>query len=245
MDIRISPLESVPEEISIYGNQTSVDAGWVAVSGGRQLHPEDFRIPRDISQASCWMTLAAVLNIRLHVYEVYLTQSGTAFIDLLVRMGVSIREEVTTLNSIEAIGNLDIRRSKLKALTIPPPLTLSASCDIAMLAILASFSEGKTIIRGLKAPLPDQKHFLSILCQNLRKMNALIEEFEDGFCVFGRQPLRGADLEANGDWRLAMAFSTAALLAQGDSIIRNVNDTTASCAGPFQNMWKANFTPIN
>jgi 3-phosphoshikimate 1-carboxyvinyltransferase len=50
-------------------------------------------------------------------------------------------------------------------------------------------------------------------------MGAEVEEFEDGLAVAGPTLLRGARVESYGDHRIAMAFTVAALIAQGDSEI--------------------------
>jgi 3-phosphoshikimate 1-carboxyvinyltransferase len=46
-------------------------------------------------------------------------------------------------------------------------------------------------------------------------MGAEAEEFEDGLAVTGPQRLRGGVIETAGDHRIAMAFSVAALAAEG------------------------------
>jgi 3-phosphoshikimate 1-carboxyvinyltransferase len=48
-------------------------------------------------------------------------------------------------------------------------------------------------------------------------MGAEVEEFADGLAVAGRQKLYGAKLESFGDHRIAMAFTIAALVAEGES----------------------------
>ena len=47
-----------------------------------------------------------------------------------------------------------------------------------------------------------------------------MEEREDGLKIPGGQSLLGAELESFGDHRIAMAFSIAALRAQGETLIR-------------------------
>jgi 3-phosphoshikimate 1-carboxyvinyltransferase len=54
---------------------------------------------------------------------------------------------------------------------------------------------------------------------NLRAMGAEVEEYEDGFAVNGPTHLKGARIETFGDHRIAMAFSIAALLAEGETEI--------------------------
>ena len=50
-------------------------------------------------------------------------------------------------------------------------------------------------------------------------MGATVDEFEDGLRVYGPTELNGAEIESFGDHRIAMAFSVAALLADGPSEI--------------------------
>ena len=55
-------------------------------------------------------------------------------------------------------------------------------------------------------------------------MGCEVEEFEDGLRVNGPTKLRAAKINPGGDHRIAMAFTVAALIAEGDSEIE-----TADC----------------
>jgi 3-phosphoshikimate 1-carboxyvinyltransferase len=50
-------------------------------------------------------------------------------------------------------------------------------------------------------------------------MGGQCEEYEDGLRVPGNQRLHGAEIDSGGDHRIAMAFSVAALRADGESVI--------------------------
>ena len=50
-------------------------------------------------------------------------------------------------------------------------------------------------------------------------MGAEVEEFEDGLRVSASVKLRGAKINPHGDHRIAMAFTVAALLAEGQTEI--------------------------
>ena len=54
-------------------------------------------------------------------------------------------------------------------------------------------------------------------------MGATVEERPDGLKVAGRSAgkLHGAEIEPRGDHRIAMAFTVAALIAEGESEITN------------------------
>ena len=69
---------------------------------------------------------------------------------------------------------------------------------------------------------------VAAVVHNLRAMGATVEEFEDGLRVPGGQALHGAELESFGDHRIAMAFSVAALRAQGETVINNADCVAVS-----------------
>jgi 3-phosphoshikimate 1-carboxyvinyltransferase len=52
-------------------------------------------------------------------------------------------------------------------------------------------------------------------------MGAEVRESEDGLAVAGPVRLKGALIDSCGDHRIAMAFSIAGLLAEGESKISN------------------------
>jgi len=58
---------------------------------------------------------------------------------------------------------------------------------------------------------------ISATVENLRAMGAEVDEFEDGLHVSGPVKLDGAKIDPRGDHRIAMAFTVAALLAEGET----------------------------
>jgi 3-phosphoshikimate 1-carboxyvinyltransferase len=59
-------------------------------------------------------------------------------------------------------------------------------------------------------------------------MGAEVTEFEDGLEVPGGQTLLGATIDSGGDHRIAMAFSVAALRAQGETLIQGAESAAIS-----------------
>ena len=66
------------------------------------------------------------------------------------------------------------------------------------------------------------------MAKNLRAMGAEVEEFEDGLDVPGGQQLHGAQIDSGGDHRIAMAFSVAALRAEGETAILGAESAAIS-----------------
>ena len=71
---------------------------------------------------------------------------------------------------------------------------------------------------------------IATLAEGLRRMGAVVEEFQDGLRVQGRSAgkLRGAKVDPAGDHRIAMALAIAALGAEGDTVIRNADCVAVS-----------------
>jgi len=62
---------------------------------------------------------------------------------------------------------------------------------------------------------------LSAVTQNLQAMGARVEQTEDGWRIPGNQKVHGAELESFEDHRIAMAFTVAALRAEGETVIHH------------------------
>ena len=71
--------------------------------------------------------------------------------------------------------------------------------------------------------------------ENLRRMNADVEEFGDGFRV-GKSELTGAEVDSFGDHRIAMAFAIAGLLAAGETTIKDHECVDISFPGFFETL---------
>jgi 3-phosphoshikimate 1-carboxyvinyltransferase len=72
-------------------------------------------------------------------------------------------------------------------------------------------------IRGAAELRVKESDRIQATVENLRAMGARVEEFDDGMGIHGPTRLRGAQIRTHGDHRIAMAFTIAALLADGES----------------------------
>ena len=89
-----------------------------------------------------------------------------------------------------------------------------------MLAAIAPYTEQGIEVRDAKELRVKESDRIASIATNLRAMGAAVEEREDGLKIPGGQSLHGAEIESFGDHRIAMAFSIAALRAQGETMIR-------------------------
>ena len=99
--------------------------------------------------------------------------------------------------------------------------------ELPMLAVVGTQVEGGIEIREARELRVKESDRIRTTVDNLRAMGAEVEEFEDGLRVHGRARLRGARLDAHGDHRIAMAFTVAALLAEGETEIVGAEECVA------------------
>ena len=69
---------------------------------------------------------------------------------------------------------------------------------------------------------------IATIAENFHRMGLSIEVHEDGFEVPGRQKFHAAELDSFGDHRIAMAFSVAALAADGPCVVEGAEAASVS-----------------
>ena len=100
--------------------------------------------------------------------------------------------------------------------------------ELPLLAVVGSQIEGGIEIRDAAELRAKESDRIAATVQNLRAMGAEVEEFKDGLRVAGPTPLRGALIDPRGDHRIAMAFSVAGLIAQGETEIKDAECVAVS-----------------
>jgi 3-phosphoshikimate 1-carboxyvinyltransferase len=75
---------------------------------------------------------------------------------------------------------------------------------------------------------------IATVADNLRRMDIQCQETADGIHIPGRQRFHAAKLDSFGDHRIAMAFSIAALAADGPCEIRGAESASVSFPEFFQ-----------
>ncbi len=90
--------------------------------------------------------------------------------------------------------------------------------EIPILAVFGTQLENGLEIRNAEELRVKESDRISAVVENLRRMNAEVEEFTDGFKI-KKSNLKGAKIDSFGDHRIAMAFAVAALFASGETEI--------------------------
>jgi len=193
----------------------------VRVRGGQRLRAIEALIPGDLSSAAFFLCAAALFpGAQLSVTNLLMNPTRARLLDILMQMG--LRVSVTQLEEVhgELVGTLQVEGAGLKGVLIAGSDTAALIDEIPVLAAIAPYTEQGIEVRDAKELRVKESDRIASIAINLRAMGAHLEEREDGLKIPGAQSLHGAELESFGDHRIAMAFSIAALRAQGETLIR-------------------------
>ena len=202
--------------------QTSGEMQIVKVEGPSDFSARPVTIPGDVSSAAYFVAVAALLpNSELLIEDVGLNATRTEFLSLLKSLGLTINLVHTRDESNEPLGS--IRVSGLPRLidtqtTLSGALTAQMIDELPLLAVVGTQIPGGIEIRDAEELRLKESDRIATTVANLRAMGANVKEFDDGLRV-GASGLRGAKIRSFGDHRIAMAFTVAALLADGESEI--------------------------
>ena len=212
--------------IEIENDNNETEARTCAVVGPASFSARDVRVPGDFSAAAFFIAAAALLaNSEIEIEGVGLNPTRTQFLDTLRALGAQIdigskRDESNEpVGSIRVSGSLREDIEKELSLRISGPLSAALIDELPLLAVVGSQLPAGLMIRDARELRFKETDRIAATAKNLKAMGAAVEEFEDGLRVVGAAHLKGATLESFADHRIAMAFSVAALLAEGESEI--------------------------
>lgn len=103
--------------------------------------------------------------------------------------------------------------------------------ELPLVALLGTQAEGTTVIRDAGELRVKEADRISALAAGLRAMGAEVEEFSDGLAVRGPVRLRGAEVDPEGDHRLALTFAVAGLMASSPVKVAGWECTKVSYPG--------------
>jgi 3-phosphoshikimate 1-carboxyvinyltransferase len=211
-----------------FGVDVLQDGRTVRLQGRQRLSSREVEVPGDVSSAAFWMAAAASLpGSEIVIDGVGLNPTRSGIVDVLRRMGASIEVEGDVSTPGEPVGRLVVRHGGVGAAEVLPAEVPGVIDELPVLAALAT-AGGELRVSGAQELRVKESDRISALADGIRRMGGHIEEQADGFHVDGRRPLRGGEVDARHDHRLAMAFAVAALGATGPTIIHDAGAAAVS-----------------
>ena len=204
----------------------------ITINGPARFTGGAITIPGDVSSAAYFVAAAMLLpRSELTIDSVGLNPTRAAFLDVLRSWGGQISTSDLRDERNEPVGTITVTGERRTAVrdedrTLSGSMIPSLIDELPLLAVVGTQISGGIQIRDAEELRLKESDRLQATAENLRAMGAEVEEFDDGIAVSGPTRLRGAAVNSFGDHRIAMAFSVAALIAEGETEIDG-----AECVG--------------
>ncbi len=203
----------------------------VSIAGSQKLHAIEAAVPGDISSAAFFLCAAALFpGSNLVLDFLGLNPTRAALLDVLTALGAQISVLNLEEKNAELVGTVQVSAPAegLGATEISGALAAQLIDELPVLAAIGPYTAGGIRIRDAKELRVKESDRIALVAKNLRAMGAEVTEFEDGLDVPGGQKLHGATIDSGSDHRIAMAFSVAALRAQGETLIQGAESAAIS-----------------
>lgn len=214
-----------------FGAELTRTADSVSIQGPQKLRAIDAHVPGDMSSAAFFLCAASLFpGSGLVLDSLGLNPTRAALLDVLTALGVNIAVLNLEEKNAELVGTVRISAlpEGLKSTTVSGALAAQLIDELPVLAAIGPYTSGGIRIRDAKELRVKESDRIALVAKNLRAMGAEVIEFEDGLDVPGGQTLHGATIDAGGDHRIAMAFSVAALRAEGETLIQGAESAAIS-----------------
>ncbi len=201
-------------EISV--EQTPVGRA-VSLKGQPELTGRKIVVPGDPSSAAFPMVAALILpGSDVTLPNVGLNPHRIGLIETLLEMGADIQILNRREAAGEPVGDLRVRASKLKGVTVPAERAPSMIDEYPILSIAAAFAEGETRMLGLAELRVKESDRLGTMAQGLAACGVDVVEGEDSLTVRGGtgvKPAGGGTIAVKLDHRIGMSFLVLGLAA--------------------------------
>ncbi|MEC7730382.1 MAG: 3-phosphoshikimate 1-carboxyvinyltransferase [Candidatus Neomarinimicrobiota bacterium] len=177
-------------------------------------------VPGDSSTGAFFAAAAAMMpGSSIIIDRILWNPTRIGFYSTLYQMGAGVDCLDQWDEAGERIGKLNVFYQSLKGVHITKEDIPGLIDELPIIAILATQAEGKTEVSGAGELRVKECDRIHAICSNLERMGADIEESQDGFIIHGPKQLNGAEIETFHDHRIAMAFTIAGLVANGDVML--------------------------
>lgn len=205
--------------LNYFGAQVTSKGTTAAILPQPDLKARDITVPGDISSAAYFIAAGLLVpgsEILLCNVGINPTRDG------LLRVCQAMGGDITLLNvrnDGEPTADLLIRSSSLHGTEIKGEIIPTLIDEIPMIAVMAAFAEGTTVIRDAAELKVKESDRIQVMTDNLTRMGADVEALSDGMIIHGGKPLHGATIDSHKDHRIAMSFAVAGGICEGSLTI--------------------------
>ena len=188
----------------------------IRLEGGRSLKPQVIVVPSDPSSAA--FTIVAALIVEgsdVTVENVLLNPTRTGLIETLIEMGGDITIANQRHVGGEEVGDVRVKASRLKGITVPAARAPSMIDEYPVLAIAAAFADGATQMEGIGELRFKESDRVATVLAGLKANGIRAEDAPETLTVHGSASVEGGGTVATHlDHRIAMSFLVLGLASE-------------------------------
>jgi len=190
------------------------------VTPAKELIAQKIEVPGDISSAAYFIVAGLITpNSEITIKNVGINPTRDGILTVCKNMGADITLSNVKDDIGEPVADITVRTSSLHGCTIEGDIIPKLIDEIPVIAIMAAFANGTTIIKDAQELKVKESNRIDVMVNNLSSMGVDIEGTEDGMIIRGGKPLHAATIDSKLDHRIAMSFAITGGLADGDTEI--------------------------
>ena len=185
-----------------------------------ELYGQKITVPGDISSAAYFIAAGLIVpDSEILIEGVGINPTRAGILKVCEDMGGDITLLNERIEGGEKIADILVRTSRLHGTEISGDIIPTLIDEIPVIAVMAATAEGTTVIKDAAELKVKETDRIETVTDNLKAMGCDVTPTDDGMIIRGGRPLKGASIHTLLDHRIAMAFSIAALTAEGNTKI--------------------------
>ena len=185
-----------------------------------ELYGQKITVPGDISSAAYFIAAGLIVpDSEILIEGVGINPTRAGILKVCEDMGGDITLLNERIEGGEKIADILVRTSRLHSTEISGGIIPTLIDEIPVIAVMAATAEGTTVIKDAAELKVKETDRIETVTDNLKAMGCDVTPTDDGMIIRGGRPLKGASIHTLLDHRIAMAFSIAALTAEGNTKI--------------------------
>lgn len=222
-----------------FGADVRTEGTTAVIQPARELSGQKITVPGDISSAAFFLAAGLLVpGSEILIRNVGINPTRDGILRVLKSMGGNIELLNRRENAGEPVADLLVKTSELTAATIGGAIIPTLIDELPMLAGVACFARGTTVIRDAAELKVKESNRIRIMADNLNAMGADVTETDDGLIIRGGRPLHGAVIDSHLDHRIAMTFAVLGLLADGPTEIVGAECVDISYPGFYKDLFR-------
>ena len=223
--------------LNYFGAKVTTKDTTATIEPVENLYGQKVEVPGDISSAAYFIAAGLLVpNSEILIKNVGINETRDGIIRVAKEMGGDITLLNVKKDNGEPTADILVKSSELHGITIGGGLIPTLIDEIPIIAVMAAFAKGQTIIKDAAELKVKESNRIDIMVKNLTNMGCDITATEDGMIINGGKTLTNTVVDSVMDHRIAMSFAIASLLSDGEMEILGSDIVSVSYPTFFEDL---------